>query len=145
VNGFTLIELLMVITLMSIITSVAIWRMGPAIDHARVRRAASIMAADLQYAQMISARLRQPVVVLVNGSLRMYAIRDRTGTTIFRQRFVGPDTDYGVGTLGVVPVGSVELFPNGVATQGITVTFGTDGYTRQVRLSRAGMVRVVAQ
>jgi type II secretory pathway pseudopilin PulG len=140
-----LIELLMVITLMSIITSVAIWRMGPAIDHARVRRAASIMAADLQYAQMISARLRQPVVVLVNGSLRMYAIRDRTGTTIFRQRFVGPDTDYGVGTLAVVPVGSVELFPNGVATQGITVTFGTEGYTRQVRLSRAGMVRVVAQ
>jgi hypothetical protein len=49
-----------------------------------------------------------------------------------------------VGTVAAAPVGSVEVFPNGVATQGITVTLGLNGYTRQVRLSRAGTVRVVA-
>lgn len=142
--GYTLIELMMVIALIGIITSIAVWRMAPALERAKVRRAASIMAADLQYAQMVAARQRAPVVVLVNGSLRMYAIRDRSGSTVFRERFVGPDTDYGVDSMAASPTGSVEIFPNGLATQTFTIAFGNNGFTRLVKLTRAGQVRVTA-
>jgi Tfp pilus assembly protein FimT len=134
---------MMVIAIMGIITSVAIWRMAPALDHARVRRVASILAADLQYAQLMAARQRAPVVVLLNASLRMYVIRNRSGTTVYRERFIGPDTDYGVENLTVSPTSSVEVFPNGIATQTLLVTFENHGYSRVVKLTSAGQVRVL--
>jgi prepilin-type N-terminal cleavage/methylation domain-containing protein len=141
--GFTLTELAVVVMIIGLLSSLAIWRLAPALTRAKMRRAASVLAADLQYGQMIAAQQRAPVVVLVNTSLKMYLIRDRSGTTVFRERFIGPDTDYDVQTFSVSPSTSVELFPNGVATQTITFTVDANGYQRQVKLTRAGQVRFV--
>lgn len=143
-SGFTILELIVVVTLVGLLSSLAIWRLAPALSRAKVRRAASVMAADLQYAQMIAARQRQPVVVLVNTSLKMYLVRDRAGTTVYRERFLGPDTDYDVQSLTASPSATVELFPNGVATQTTTFTMDLNGYQRQVKLTRAGQVRIVS-
>jgi type II secretion system protein H len=141
--GFTMLELVVVVTIVGLLASLAIWQLAPALSRAKVRRAASVMAADLQYAQMIAARQRQPVVVLVNPSLKMYVVRDRAGTTVYRERFMGPDTDYDVQNMSASPSTSVELFPNGIATQTTTFTMDLNGYQRQVKLTRAGQVRLV--
>ncbi len=132
-----------VITVLGIITTIAIWRMSPALERARVRRAASVLAGDLQYAQVLAARQRAPVVVITQSATQAYLIRNRAGTQIYRQRFIGPDTDYGLQTLTASPSTSIEVFPNGAATQTTTFTLGLAGYQRQVRLSRAGQVRLV--
>jgi len=131
-----------VIVVAGVLMTVALWKTGPALQNARARQAAATVAADLQYAQMLAARQREPVVVIVNPSLRLLLIQSRGGT-VFRRRFVGPGTEYGLSALSVTPVSTVEVFPNGVATQSITVTASTPSYTRRVRLSRAGQIRIL--
>lgn len=133
----------MVLAVLGILMATAYWRMAPALERERVRRGAWVIAADLQYAQMIAARQRQPVVVIVDSSLKMYLIRDRTGTSVYRERFVGQDTDYGLETLTVTPGSSVEVFPNGIALVTTTFTVGIHDQERQVRLTRAGQIRIL--
>jgi type II secretion system protein H len=142
-RGFTLIELLVTLTIIGIVTSVAVWRTGPALDRAKVRRAAATLAVDIQYAQMVAARQRAPVVLIANTGLRSYLIRDRASATVFRERFMGPDTDYQVETMSVSPTTTIEIFPNGVTTQTVTFTLDLGNESRQVKLSRAGQVRVL--
>lgn len=142
-RGFTLIEIMMVLALLGIISALGIWKMVPALEHEKVRGAAGILTADLQYAQAMAARQRQPVAIIVNTSLKMYMIRDRAGTTVYRERFLGEDSDYDLDQLQVTPGTSVEVFPNGTATEATTFTLTIGDYERQVRLSRAGQVRML--
>lgn len=141
--GYTLVELAIVIAVAGVLMAIAAYRFGPALEQAKARHAASAIASDLQYAQMVAARDRQPIVVIINTSLRLMMIRDRGGSTIYRQRFMGADTEFGLTGLSASPSNSVEIFPNGVATQTITYTATRGGYTRQIKLSRAGQVRVL--
>ncbi len=141
--GFSVIELAVVTGVAGILLALAAYRFGPALEQAKARHAAAAVAADLQYAQMVAARDRQPVVVIVNSSLRLLMIRNRAGTTIYRQRFLGDDTEFGLDTFSASPVNSVEIFPNGVATQTMTYAATKGTNSRQIRLTRAGQVRVV--
>lgn len=140
--GYTIIEMAIVIVVASVLMTMVVWRTGPALERARARQAVAAVSGDIQYAQMLAARQREPVVLIVNPSLKLILIRSRGGT-IFRQRFVGPSTEYGIDTLTVTPTNTVELFPNGIATSNMTVQAATQGYRREVRLSRAGQIRVV--
>ncbi len=143
-RGFSLLEMLVVLVVMGLLTGMGYWLMVPALERAKVRRVVAVIAGDLQYAQVLAARHREPVVVIVNPSLKMYLIRDRGGTTVYRERFVGEDTDYGVQALSVTPSGSVEIFPNGVALATTTFTATIKDYDRQVKITRAGQVRILA-
>jgi prepilin-type N-terminal cleavage/methylation domain-containing protein len=139
--GYSIIELLYVILLMGIIVAMAYYRLAPALNHARVQRAATVVATDLQYAQMLAVRQRQPVVVIADGALKGYIIRLRDTAVTFRNRFFGSDADYLLDSVSVSP-STVVLFPNGVAEAPITFVLGLNGYTRQVRMTRAGQVRI---
>jgi len=141
--GFSLVEMAMVIAVSGILLTLAVWRFGPALEQAKVRHAAAAVSADLQYAQMIAARDRQPIVVILNSSLRLLMIRNRSGSTIYRQRFMGVDTEFGLSALTSSPSNTVQIFPNGVAAQTITYSTTRGTHTRQIRLSRAGQVRVL--
>jgi prepilin-type N-terminal cleavage/methylation domain-containing protein len=141
-RGYSMIEMVIAIVIFGILLSIAYLRVGPAINQARVNRAASVIATDLQYAQMLAVRQRAPVAVIVDNALKAYIIRLRDSSLTFRNRFFGQDTEFGLDTLGATPT-SVVMFPNGVAAASTTFTVGLSGYSRQVRLSRGGQVRVV--
>ena len=142
-GGYTAVELAIVLVVAGLLMSLAVWRFGPALEQAKARHAAAAVAADLQYAQMVAARDRRPVVVIINTSLRLLMIRDRAGSTIYRRRFMGADTEFGLTGLAASPTTAVEIFPNGIATQTITYTTTRGDYTKQIKLSRAGQVRVL--
>src|SRR3972149_6303531 len=114
-GGFTLLEVLVVLPIMVILAGLGGVRLVSGFEHAKVRRTAAMLSADLQYAQGLAARQRKPVVVIFNPSLRFYIIRDRGSAVVYRQRFVGDETDYGVETLTSNPSSAVEFFPNGAA------------------------------
>ncbi len=142
-RGYTFVELAIVIAIVGILTSLALWRMGPGLLQARVNRAAWTLAADLQYAQLMAARQRRPVVVIVLPALKSYTIRDQASATVFRQRFLGQDTDFQLDTLTATPV-TVEVFPTGVARETTTFRVAVRGYDREVRLTRAGQIRITS-
>ncbi len=140
--GYSAIELVIAIVVFGILLSMAYVRMRPAVNQARVQRAATVIATDLQYAQMLAVRQRAPVAVIVDNALKSYIIRLRDTSLTFRNRFFGQDTEFVLDTLAATPA-SVVMFPSGVAGATTTFTVGLDGYTRQVRLSRGGQVRIV--
>jgi prepilin-type N-terminal cleavage/methylation domain-containing protein len=141
-GGFTVIEMLLVVVVFGILLSIAYVRLTPSLDHARVNRAAAVLATDLQYARMLAVRQREPIAVIALGSAKAYRIRGRDTTVIHRERLMGPDTEFALDAFSASPL-SVELFPNGVATTTTTFTLGRQGYQRQVRLTRAGQVRII--
>jgi type II secretory pathway pseudopilin PulG len=138
-----LVEMMIVLAMLGILSAFGVWQMLPALERTKLRRGTTILAADLQYAQMVSARQRTPVVFVVDEALQSYLIRDRAGTTIYRQRFLGADTDYGLESLVAEPQDAVEVFPTGVALANMTFTLGIKDEERQVKLTRAGQIRVL--
>ncbi len=139
--GFSLIELVVVMAMMAILTSFAFWRMGPSIERGKVRRGASMLAADLQYAQMIAARQRKPVVLITVPATKSYIVRDAGSTTIFRERYLGPNTEFGLDLLSATP-STVKIFPNGVTQITANFQVGLNSNTRNVRFTRAGQIRI---
>lgn len=139
-GGYTVIELLLVMIIMGVLAGITYARMGPTLERARVRGAASVLAGDLQYAQVLAARQRGPVVIAVNAGALTYQIADRAGT-VFRTRDFGAAGEYALTELTASPA-SLEVFPNSMAPQGATYTVGVGGFRQQVTYSRAGQVRV---
>ncbi len=143
IGGYTLIEMVLVIAIAGIMMTVSVARLAPALEHANVRAAANVVAGDLQYAQMLAVRYRKPIAVIVASATKQYFIRDRDDPTkMYRTRLLGPDTDFGLDELTSSPT-SVELFPNGVARETMIMTLGLNGFQRQVRLTRAGQIRIL--
>jgi prepilin-type N-terminal cleavage/methylation domain-containing protein len=135
-TGFTLVELVVVLAIMAILTSVAFWRLGPSIRRAKVHRSASTL-----YAQLVAARQRKPVVIIFSEPLKSYLIRDTDSATVFRERYLGQDTEFGLDLLEANPT-TVEIFPNGVLRGAADFTVEINGYGRNVRISRAGQIRI---
>jgi Tfp pilus assembly protein FimT len=142
-GGYTVIEALIIVVVLGILLVIAYQRMGPALEHAKVNRAAAVLASDLQYARMVAVRSRRPVAVIVMTSVKGYIIRERNGAIVYRERFLGPGTEFGLERFSSSPGSSVEIFPNSVAAATTTFTLGLAGYQRQVKISRAGQVRIV--
>lgn len=141
--GFTLVELVTVIAIMAILTSVAFWRLGPSIRRSKVNRSASTVAADIQYAQMVAAQQRKPVVIIISEPLKSYIIRDADSVAVFRERYLGEDTDFGLDVLDASST-TVEVFPNGVLRDATDITLEIDDYSRKVRITRAGQIRITS-
>ena len=134
----------MVLAILGLISAMGVWGLLPTLEHEKVRRAAGVLIGDLQYAQMVAARQREPVAVVFNTSLRMYVVKERGDTTVFRERFLGDDSDFDIESMVLSPNEPVELFPNGAASRSITVTLGIKDYEQAVTLSRAGQMRMRA-
>jgi prepilin-type N-terminal cleavage/methylation domain-containing protein len=140
--GYTLVELVIVLALLSMMSVLSYVRLQPVLERGRVNSAASVLAADLAYAQMVAARQRKPVVIILTSAAQQYQIRDRADATrVFRTRYLGQDTEYGLSDL--TGASSVEVFPTGVTRTTTTYTLGLNGYSRQVKFTRAGQIRVV--
>ncbi len=141
-EGFTLVEMLAVVAISSILLSVALPRVGPALDRARVNSAANVMAGDLQYAQIMAVRSRRPVAMVITTGTKQYVIRDRDDSSIiYRTRFLGDESEFRIATMSASPTTN-EMFPNGLARTSATFTLTLHGYSRTITFSRAGQVRI---
>jgi type II secretory pathway pseudopilin PulG len=111
------------------------------IAHARVNRAASVGAADFFLAQDVAGRMRRPVRLIVDQTAKTISLKTVTDSLIQRRSY-GADGEFKLTVFGAAPL-QVQVLPNGMTNATITVTFGNGTYQRQVRLSRAGQVRVL--
>lgn len=144
-TGYTMIEMATTLVVAGIVTTVGIVALAPAVEHAKVRSAANVIAGDLQYAQVVAVRERRPIAVVVDSARMEVVVRDRDlAGTVYRTRSLGADSDFALDRMSAT-ANSVQLFPNGVAGSTITLTVGLRGFQRQVRLTRAGQIRIIQQ
>ena len=142
--GYTLIELWIAVFVLSVISMFSYVKLKPALEHGKVNGASSVLAADLQYAQFLAARQRKPVVLIVNTSAKSYLIRDRANSSLaFRTRYLGSDTEYTLDSF-TSTASSLEIFPTGVTRTTTTFTLGSNGYSKLVRFTKAGQIRVIS-
>lgn len=133
----------MVLTIIALVVGALAPSVRRQLMHARVNRAANVVAGDFFLAQSIAGRQRVPVSVAFDGTARSTTISDsRSTTTVLVTRQFGPGSDYNLVSFSASP-STVLVLPNGMATTTVTVTLGDGSYQRQVRLSRAGQVRIL--
>jgi len=113
------------------------------ISHARVNRAANVVAADLMLAQSLAGRQHLPVVVAIDSTNRQHTINQPppANTNLITRRF-GVDSEFRLARYMGTPA-SILILPNGTGSSALTVTVGDASYFRTVKMSRAGQVRVL--
>jgi prepilin-type N-terminal cleavage/methylation domain-containing protein len=140
-RGFTLPEMLIVIVIIVLLAAMAAPATAKQLRRSRVNQAANVVAGDLENAVSSAARLRRPVRI-TRTTETSFTVTDRNTGALIQQRELGSDTEWKVTALGF-STATVDVFPNGVTSASLTVTVSENGYSRQVRLSRAGLGQVI--
>lgn len=142
-RGFSMIELLVVITLIGVISLMAMGRTSAMMTQWRVTRAAQAYAEELQSAFAIVGRDRKPVRIVYDSvKMELYVI-NRDSSIFYRKRSMGPSSAYKLDFNQVKPSQrDLWIFPPGLAADTLSVTFTRQGKFRRVRLLRGGLVQV---
>jgi type II secretory pathway pseudopilin PulG len=140
-------EMLIVVILIGIIMSVAGVRVSGMMTQQRVVRAASTIQTQLETAFALAGRNREPMKIVFTTSASAVTVKttNRAGTTTF--------TTTDLKALGLsngnvtASSNQIEVFPNGFASDTLNiqvlVSRGGATYRRVVRMSRAGLVKVI--
>ena len=140
-RGFSLIEVMMAIAILAVLAGAALLKLNAALPRQRVAAAASVLAGDLQYAQLMAVKQRKPVTVTVDSAAKSYTIADRAAGTVFKTQKFGSTSEFQLDQL--TQTAQVIVFPNGTTSaSSTTFTLGLKGMTRMVTISLAGMIRV---
>ena len=142
--AFTLIETLMVMSMLGVIALLSMGRISEYIRERNVAAASSIVRNDLQQAFAIAARNRRPVrVSFADTALR---ITNRENSITYVRRGLGVGGGLNLDPADVTFCAStctdatVDVFPNGWASDSLTVTIRKGSYIRGVHMSRSGLV-----
>jgi len=142
-----MIEMLVVFVVFGVAAMIAIRSVGDTLRRDRVSKAAAILSSDLEQAFALAARQRVPVRLRMVDSVQLFTARDRIDTTIrFRRRSFGSGTEYSLDYMKSNR-DSIDVMPSGLASDTINITLGittTGGarYTKSIRATRGGLVRV---
>ncbi len=145
--GFSLIEMLIVVILVGIVMSIAGVRVSGMMTQQRVIRAAGTIQTDFELAYALAGRNRVPTKITFATSASAITIKvtNRTGDTTFKTTdlkllgLVNGDVTASSNTITVFPQG----FASDTLSIQISVTKNSINYKRRVRMSRAGMVKVI--
>lgn len=141
--GFSIVELLVVVAILGIMAGIAGPAMSLMVRHNRVNRATMVITSDLQNAFAVAARQRQPVQIQADSANRSYQFVDRkTGTVLRIRTFYGDNSEYLLNTLVFTPA-TIDVFPNGVSSAPLTVKLANGDYSKQIKASTAGFVRIL--
>ena len=139
--GYTVIEMVMAFTVAATGIAMSAPKISSSVSHMRVDQAAEVAAGDLALAASLADREHKPVRVTIDAAAQTISVTERGGAILAKHAF-GQASEYDLTALSGSPA-QVDLFPNGTASQPITLTLGINGFTRQVVMTRAGLVHVV--
>lgn len=153
-SGFTLIEMMVVITIISIIASVAVPSFSSLFDRYRLRGAADALFGDLQAARMEAIRSNSTVYVnFATGANWCYGMKTGSDCDCTKPssdanycslKLVSAQTNNGVTLSANAFASPPSIDPvQGLVSQAGSVTFqSTAGAQAQVGLSLLGMVSI---
>lgn len=137
-----MIELIMVFVIIGVVVAVTAPRVSRSTRAVKLDRARRTVANDIQMASVLAARHRKPVRLVRLDDGTGYQIEERAASpTVYLRRDYGATSEYPLSTLTFAPE-TTYFFPNGIASNALTVTLASDGPEKQVTMTTAGFVRV---
>ena len=112
-------------------------------NQAKLHRAAQAIQFDVQQAFAIAARNRAPIKVRWNSSKMVLEITNFAETMVYRQSGLGAGAGYGftANEVSVAPP-TLVVFPSGLASDTLVIALSRSGFSKTLRVSRAGMTRL---
>lgn len=141
--GFTIFEAVMVLLIVLTVVAALTPSVNRNLAHARVNRAANVVASQFYLAQSMAGRQHKPVWLLVSPGTKTITIADAvSGTTLVTRRF-GSDSEFNLLSLSASPSAKVYVYPTGMSDTSDTVLVGDASYRQKVYLSKAGQIRIL--
>jgi Tfp pilus assembly protein FimT len=140
--GFTIFEAMMVLLIVLTVVAALTPGVTRTLTHARVNRAANVVAAQFYMAQSMAGRQHRPVTMLVSPGAKTITISDAVTSTVLITRQFGSTSEFNLLALSAVPA-TVYLLPTGMASASVIVTVGDASYKQQVRMTKAGQIRIL--
>jgi prepilin-type N-terminal cleavage/methylation domain-containing protein len=142
-HGFSLVELLVAVTLIGIAAGLSLPKINKIQNQTKIQRATRAVSQDIQQAFAIAGRNRAPVKLTWSSSTMQLRITNMAGSTIYRRLGLGDGGGYGFSSseVSVIPA-TLVVFPNGLAADTLVIQVARNGYSKTVRVSKSGMVRL---
>ena len=141
-TGFTIFEAMMVLLIVLTVVAALTPGVSRSLSHARVNRAANVVAAQFYLAQSMAGRQHRPVSILVSPGAKTITISDAVTSTVLLVRSFGRDSEFNLLALSASPA-TVYVLPSGMASSGDTVFVGDVSYRQKVYMSKAGQIRIL--
>jgi len=147
-SGFTMIEMLVVFVVFAAAVTISIRSVGNTLRRDKLAKTAAMLSSDLEQSFALAARQRAPVRLLIDSAQHIVTITSRADSTFrFRRR----DFRSGEFTLDFLRTNDtlVDVMPTGLATDTLNLVLGVysggQTYSKTLRMTRAGLVRVGKQ
>lgn len=141
-----MIEIVVVLVVVGVVAMMGMRSVGDTLRRDRVGKAAAVLSADLEQAFALAARQRLPIRIHTDTVNLAVEITDRNDSTVVYRRRVLKNGEF---TLDFITVNdsTIDVMPNGLSTDTLRLTLGilSDGgsvYTKNIRMTRGGLVRV---
>jgi hypothetical protein len=138
--GFARAELLSCAIIVMVVTVVGYPPIREAFGSTDVVTAAQLVAEDLRRAVALASERGTPVRVEFDAEALEVRLRDRRFGTVLHARRVGPGTDFP--TASATASGSVDVYPNHLASGPLVITVVTPERAERVIMTRATEVRI---
>ena len=132
----------MVLLIVGLVTAALTPGVVRTVSHGRVDRAANAISAQFYLAQSLAGRQRKPVTVTISSSAKTIVIAGGVTGTVYSTRYFGSESEFNLPALTATPV-RVYVLPSGLVNAAILVDVGNASYRRQVRMTKAGQVRIL--
>ena len=141
-RGFTMLEVLVVLIMVGVVASVTAGKFHLIMVKQRVQRAATVMQNDLEGAFAISTRNHLPIRISWDSTKLQMNVTDRSGALYYRKTAMS-GSEYGL-TSGTVSFSRspLEVYPNGLANDTLTITISASSATKSVHMTRAGLITI---
>jgi prepilin-type N-terminal cleavage/methylation domain-containing protein len=144
--GFSLTELIITCILIGIISAISAGRITSMRAQQAVTRSAGLIQVQMEKAFALAGRNRAPMRIVWDPTAMSLSVTNRAQTVTYG--LVKLRDDYGLKSGEVtVTQNAVEVYPNGFAHDTLSITISTvrggTTYTKRVRMSRAGLVKVM--
>ena len=139
-RGFSLLEMLTVMVIVGVVTATSMGKAHTVMQQQRLQRAKTAAQGDLDAAFSIAVLERVPIRITWDSVKLQIDVANRAASTTYRTSNLG--ADFGLTAGGVKFSRSyVEVYPNGLANDTLTITLTAGNDTTQLCMSRSGLIR----